>query len=291
MPPHELPKAYDPTQVEPKWYRFWLEQDYFHADAAAPKTPYSIVIPPPNVTGSLHMGHALGFTIQDVLIRWRRMQAYNAVWIPGTDHAGISTQIIVERDIQRTEKKSRHDLGREEFLRRTWAWKEKHGNRISEQMRVMGYSLDWARERFTMDAGLSRAVRECFVRLYEEGLIYRARRLINWCSRCHTALSDLEVDVNDEKGHLWHIAYPVPGSDQRLLGPRGTRGGERSDHLIVATTRPETMLGDTAVAVHPEDERYRHLIGKEVELPLTGRRIPVVADPILVDREFGTGVV
>jgi valyl-tRNA synthetase len=275
MENRELPKAYDPSQVESKWYPRWLEQDYFHADASAPKTPYSIVIPPPNVTGSLHMGHALGCTIQDVLIRWRRMQAYNAMWLPGTDHAGISTQIIVERELARLEKKTRHDIGREAFLERVWAWKARNGGRIVEQEKTLGFSLDWARDRFTMDEGLSRAVRECFVRLYEEGLIYRARRLINWCSRCRTALSDLEVDSNPEKGNLWHIAYP----------------GDSGERLVVATTRPETMLGDTAVAVHPEDERYRHLVGKTVELPLTGRRIPVIGDAILVDREFGTGVV
>jgi len=273
----ELPKAYDPSLVEPKWYRFWLEQDYFHAEAAAPKTPYSIVIPPPNVTGALHMGHALGMTIQDILIRWRRMQGLNAMWLPGTDHAGISTQIMVEKELQRLEKKSRHDVGREEFLRRTWAWKEKHGGRIVEQMKVLGLSLDWKRERFTMDEGLTRAVREAFVRLYEEGLIYRANRLINWCARCQTALSDLEVDVSDEKSSLWSIAYPVHG--------------DPATRLVVATTRPETLLGDTAVAVHPEDERYKHLIGKTVDLPLTDRQIPIIGDAILVDREFGTGAV
>jgi valyl-tRNA synthetase len=271
----ELPKAYDPAQVEQKWYRFWLEQRYFHADAQTPKAPFSIVIPPPNVTGSLHMGHALFVTIQDILIRWRRMGAYNAMWMPGTDHAGIATQMVVERMILATEGKSRHDLGREEFLRRVWAWKEKHGNRITEQLKVMGASLDWERERFTMDDGLSRAVREAFVRLYDEGLIYRAERLINWCSRCFTALSDLEVEHADTQGSLWHIAYPFGN-------------GER---LVVATTRPETMLGDTAVAVHPEDERFNKWIGKDVELPLTGRRIPVIGDATLVDREFGTGAV
>jgi valyl-tRNA synthetase len=266
----ELPKAYDPAQVEQKWYRFWIEQRYFHADALTPKAPYSIVIPPPNVTGSLHMGHALFVTIQDILIRWRRMGAYNAMWMPGTDHAGIATQMVVERTVQATEGKSRHDLGREEFLKRVWQWKEKHGNRITEQLKVMGASLDWERERFTMDDGLSVAVREAFVRLYEEGLIYRAERLINWCSRCFTALSDLEVEHEETNGLIWHIKY-----------------GE----LTVATTRPETMLGDTAVAVHPEDDRFKHLIGKEVELPLTGRKIPVIGDAILVDREFGTGAV
>src|SRR5215471_6705140 len=255
----QLPKAYDPADVEPKWYRFWLEHDYFHADAAAPKTPYSIVIPPPNVTGSLHMGHALGSTIQDTLIRWRRMQGLNAMWLPGTDHAGISTQIVVEKEIQRLEGKSRHDIGREEFLRRTWTWKEKHGGRIVEQMKAMGFSLDWQRERFTLDDRLTRAVREHFVRLYEEGLIYRANRLINWCARCQTALSDLEVVVDNEKGKLWEIAYPVTG--------------DPTTRLVVATTRPETMLGDTAVAVHPDDERYKRLIGKTVDLPLSDRKI------------------
>jgi valyl-tRNA synthetase len=266
----ELPKAYDPAQVEQKWYRFWIEQRYFHADALTPKAPYSIVIPPPNVTGSLHMGHALFVTIQDVLIRWRRMGAYNAMWMPGTDHAGIATQMVVERTVQATEGKSRHDLGREEFLKRVWQWKEKHGNRITEQLKVMGASLDWERERFTMDEGLSVAVREAFVRLYDEGLIYRAERLINWCSRCFTALSDLEVEHEETNGQIWHIKY---------------------GDLTVATTRPETMLGDTAVAVHPEDDRFKQLIGKEVELPLTGRKIPVIGDAILVDREFGTGAV
>src|SRR5262249_49845627 len=275
-PMTQLPKAYDPREVEPKWYRIWLEHDYFRADAADSKTPYSISIPPPNVTGSLHIGHALGSTIQDILIRWRRMRAANALWVPGTDHAGISTQIIVERVIQRDEGKSRHDLGREEFVRRVRAWKERYGHRISEQGKAVGFSLDWSRDRFTMDEGYSRAVRECFVRLHEEGLIYKARRLINWCASCQTALSDLEVRVTDEPGTLWSIAYPVEGSDEKL---------------VLATTRPETMLGDTAVAVHPEDERYRHLIGRHALLPLTDRKIPIIADAILVDREFGTGVV
>ncbi|MBI4510717.1 MAG: valine--tRNA ligase [Deltaproteobacteria bacterium] len=272
----ELPKVYDPASVEPKWYEFWLEQDYFHADAAAPKTPFSIVIPPPNVTGSLHMGHALMVTVQDILIRWRRMQAYNALWLPGTDHAGIATQIMVERELWRTEKKTRHDIGREEFLRRVWTWKERHGGRIALQMRKLGASLDWKRDRFTMDEDYTRAVREAFVRLHEDGLIYRAKRLINWCTRCQTALSDLEVESQEEPGSLWHIAYPVVDSGERL---------------VVATTRPETMLGDTAVAIHPEDERYRHLIGKMVRLPLSGREIPIIADGELVDPAFGTGVV
>ncbi len=272
----ELPKAYDPAQVEQKWYRFWLEQRYFHADAQTPKAPYSIVIPPPNVTGSLHMGHALFVTLQDILIRWRRMGAYNAMWMPGTDHAGIATQMVVERMILATEGKSRHDLGRAEFLKRVWQWKEKHGNRITEQLKVLGASLDWERERFTMDDGLSRAVREAFFRLYNEGLIYRAERLINWCSSCYTALSDLEVEHEETTGSLWHIAYPMADGDGKL---------------IVATTRPETLLGDTAVAVHPEDERFNKWIGKQVKLPLTDRTIPVIGDAQLVDREFGTGAV
>jgi valyl-tRNA synthetase len=272
---NERAKAYDPAQVEQKWYRFWLEQRYFHADAQTPKAPYSIVIPPPNITGQLHMGHALFVTLQDILIRWRRMGAYNAMWMPGTDHAGIATQMVVERMLSALEQKSRHDLGRDEFLKRVWDWKEKYGGRITEQLKVLGASLDWERERFTLDDGLSHAVREAFVRLYEEGLIYRAERLINWCARCMTALSDLEVEHSEKNGSIWHIDYPLPG------------GGV----LTVATTRPETMLGDTAVAVHPDDERFNKWIGKSVKLPLTDREIPVIGDAILVDREFGTGAV
>jgi valyl-tRNA synthetase len=275
MTNRQLPKAYDPSDVEPKWYRYWLEHEYFHAEATTPKMPYTIVIPPPNVTGSLHMGHALTVTIQDTLIRWRRMQGYNALWLPGTDHAGIATQVVVERLLKR-EGKTRHDLGRETFVERVWQWKEKSGGRIVEQMKVMGASLDWKRERFTMDEGLSRAVREAFVTLYEEGLIYRAKRLINWCARCRTALSDLEVESKDEQGSLWHIAYPVEGS---------------GDRLVVATTRPETLLGDTAVAVHPDDPRFKHLIGKRAQLPLTDRTIPIIGDAELVSMEFGTGAV
>ena len=275
--PSELPKNYDPSEVEPRWLNFWLAQGYFHADAAAAVAPFAITLPPPNVTGSLHMGHALGGTIQDILIRWRRMQGRNAMWMPGTDHAGIATQMLVERDLARREGKSRHDLGRDGFLERVWAWKEKHGGRIFEQMRTMGFSLDYARERFTMDPGATAAVREVFVKLYEEGLIYRAHRLVNWCPDCYTALSDLEVNNVDEKGHLWQLQYPV------VDDPAGRR-------ITVATTRPETMLGDTGVAVHPSDERYRDLVGKRVMLPLTGRTIPIVADEF-VDPEFGSGAV
>ena len=273
---NELPKAYDPAQVEQRWYRFWLEQRYFHADAQIPKAPFSIVFPPPNVTGALHMGHALTVTIQDILIRWRRMGAYNAMWLPGTDHAGIATQLVVERRLKALEGKTRHDLGREKFVERVWEWKEKNGGRIIEQLKVLGASCDWDRERFTMDEQLSKAVRHAFVSLYREGLIYRAQRLINWCPTCRTALSDLEVEHQETQGSLWHIAYPLPEGDGRL---------------IVATTRPETMLGDTAVAVHPDDARFNKWIGKQVELPLTGRKIPVVGDAQLVDIEFGTGAV
>jgi valyl-tRNA synthetase len=275
-PTSEIPKAYEPHEAESKWYRFWSEKGYFRAADTSEKPPYCIVIPPPNVTGALHMGHALTTAIQDLLIRWKRMSGFNALWLPGTDHAGIATQMVVEREIKKTEGKSRHDLGRKEFVERVWIWKAKYGGRIVEQLKVMGASCDWERERFTMDTGLSRAVREAFVRLHEEGLIYRAQRLINWCPRCRTALSDLEVEHEEKSGHLWHIAYPVKGS-------------ERS--LVVATTRPETMLGDTAVAVHPEDPRYSSLIGQKVVLPLLHREIPVVGDPEAVSMEFGTGAV
>ncbi len=270
-----LPKQYDPSQVEAHWRQLWRQRRYSHADENAPAVPYAITLPPPNVTGSLHMGHALGDTLQDVLIRWKRMLGFNAMWMPGIDHAGIATQMLVERDVQRRENTTRHELGREAFLERVWAWKERFGGRISEQLQVMGFSLDWERSRFTMDEESAAAVREVFVRLYEEGLIYRAQRLVNWCVDCHTAVSDLEVDNVDEAGKLWELQYPVVGQDRRIT---------------VATTRPETMLGDTGVAVHPEDPRYAELIGQYVELPLTGRQIPIVADAF-VDPEFGSGAV
>ncbi|GMU61557.1 MAG: valine--tRNA ligase [Myxococcaceae bacterium] len=269
-------EPYDPTAVEARWYPIWNERGYFTADPKSTKPSYCIVLPPPNVTGSLHLGHALTATIQDILIRWKRMSGFNCLWLPGTDHAGIATQMVVERELMRTEKKTRHDLGREEFLKRVWAWKEQYGKRIGEQHKVLGASLDWTRERFTMDEGLSEAVKEVFLRLHQEGLIYRAQKLINWDPVLHTALSDLEVDNEEKDGHLWHIAYPVKDSTERL---------------VVATTRPETMLGDTAVAVHPEDPRYKHLIGKSVLLPLVSREIPIIGDAILVNPEFGTGVV
>ncbi len=272
-----LSAAYDPTVAENKWYQIWEDEGYFAPKMDSDAEAYSIVIPPPNVTGSLHMGHALTITLEDVLIRWHRMQGHKTLWLPGTDHAGIATQIVVEKDLLKTEGKSRHDLGREKFTERIWEWKEKFGDRITEQLRVMGCSLDWNRQRFTMDEGLSEAVREVFVQLHEEGLIYRAERLVNWCPRCHTALSDLEVDHKEgQKGELWSFAYPLAEGD-----------GE----IIVATTRPETMLGDTAIAVHPDDECYAGLVGKFVRHPILGYRIPIVADAVLVDPEFGTGAV
>ncbi|HOB70623.1 MAG TPA: class I tRNA ligase family protein, partial [bacterium] len=272
----EISKKYDHSGIEKKWYRFWEESGFFKADPESTKPPYSIVIPPPNVTGVLHMGHAVMAVVQDVMSRYKRMSGYDVLWLPGTDHAGIATQMVVERDLQK-KGISKHDLGREKFLEKVWEWKNENGNTITTQLRCLGTSLDWSRERFTMDEMLSKAVREVFVSLYEEGLIYRNNYIINWCPRCHTALSDLEVDHEDVEGNLWHIKYPVAGNPDEFL--------------VVATTRPETMLGDTAVAVHPDDKRYGHLAGKMVELPLTGRTIPVIADSILVDMEFGTGAV
>ncbi len=273
-----LAKGYEHREVEARWYPFWQERGYFHGDEHdRTRPPFSIVLPPPNVTGSLHLGHALTATLQDVLIRWKRMSGFNTLWLPGTDHAGIATQMIVEKELKRTEQVSRHDLGREAFLARVWQWKERYGSRIGEQHQALGASLDWQRERFTMDDGLSRAVREVFVRLHEEGLIYREKKLINWCPDCRTALSDLEVEHEEaHAGELWSFAYPL---------------ADGTGEIVVATTRPETMLGDTAVAVHPDDERYRALIGKEVRHPLLGREIPIVADAILVDPKFGTGAV
>jgi valyl-tRNA synthetase len=267
----EFPKAYEPKEVEEKWYRFWLERGFFHANPNSGKRPFCIVIPPPNVTGSLHMGHALNNTLQDILIRWRRMQGYEALWLPGTDHAGIATQHMVEKELAK-ENLTREEIGREEFLKRVWEWKEKYGRVIIEQLKRLGASCDWDRERFTMDEGLKEAVKEVFVRLYEEGLIYRGNYIINWCPRCKTALSDLEVERKEEEGMLYYLRYPLEG------------GGE----IVVATTRPETMLGDTAVAVNPEDERYKDLVGRWVILPVVGRRIPVIADSY-VDPQFGTG--
>ncbi len=272
----QLDKTYEPKAVEARWSQAWQQHGYFHALPTHPGQPYSIVIPPPNVTGSLHVGHALNHSLQDILIRWRRMQGRNVLWLPGTDHAGIATQNVVEKQLM-AEGASRESLGRERFIERVWQWKATSGNTIINQQKQLGESCDWDRLRFTMDEGLSKAVVEVFVRLYEDGLIYRGERLINWCPRCLTALSDIEVEHEDIKGKLYHIRYP-------LVDDPGTS-------LIVATTRPETMLGDTAVAVHPDDPRYRHLIGKRVRLPLTTREIPIVGDSILVDLEFGTGAV
>ena len=266
--------AYEPHAIEEKWYARWEAEKLFHADPDSDKPPFSIVIPPPNVTGSLHMGHALNNTLQDVLVRYKRMDGYEALWMPGTDHAGIATQNVVERMLAE-EGVSRQEVGREAFIRRVWRWKEESGGTIIHQLKRLGASCDWDRERFTMDEGLSRAVREVFCRLYEQGLIYQGDYIINWCPRCHTALSDLEVEHQEAEGRLWHIRYPAE---------------DGSDGVVVATTRPETMLGDTAVAVHPDDERYRHLVGRTLVLPIVGRRIPVIADPA-VDPEFGTGAV
>ena len=270
----ELEKVYNPAAVEDRTYDFWLKGNYFHAEVDQKKKPYTIVIPPPNITGQLHMGHALDETLQDILIRWKRMQGYSALWLPGTDHASIATEAkIVEA--MRKEGVTKDDLGRDGFLERAWAWKETYGGRIIEQLKKLGTSCDWERERFTLDEGCSKAVREVFVRLYEKGLIYRGERIINWCPHCLTSISDAEVDYSEKDGSFWHLRYPL---------------SDGSGYLELATTRPETMLGDTAVAVHPDDERYKDFVGKTVTLPLVGTEIPVVADEY-VEMDFGTGVV
>jgi valyl-tRNA synthetase len=270
----ELSKIFDAKSAEERWFQLWIDRGYFKADPRRPGPIFSIVIPPPNVTGALHLGHALNNTLHDVIVRTRRMQGYNTLWLPGTDHAGIATQNVVEREIAK-ENKTRHDLGREQFVGRVWQWRAAYGGKILDQLRRLGCSCDWSRERFTLDDGLSRAVTKVFVQLYEEGLIERDYRLINWCPRCETALSDLEVDHKDTQGNLWYIRYPLT---------------DGSGAITVATTRPETMLGDTGVAVNPDDQRFRHLVGKMVRLPLVGREIPIIADAA-VDREFGTGAV
>lgn len=269
----KLSKAYNPHEIEPRISQYW--QGKFVAPHNPQGDVFSVVMPPPNVTGALHMGHALDNTLQDVLTRWKRMQGFAALWLPGTDHAGIATQIKVEEKLREEEGLSRHDLGREKFLARVWQWKEMYHQRIVGQLKKLGISCDWSRERFTLDEGCSRAVREVFVRLYEKGLIYRGEYIVNWCPRCQTALSDIEVEHEEKDAHLWHIKYPL---------------ADGSGHVVIATTRPETMLGDTAVAVHPGDERYRELVGKEILLPVAGRRIPIIADES-VDPEFGTGAV
>jgi valyl-tRNA synthetase len=292
LPEHALAKSYEPTTFEDPLYEFWNRNGCFEAaDTCAPgQKPFSIMIPPPNVTGALHMGHALTNTIQDILTRWHRMKGDNALWLPGTDHAGIATQMVVEKFLAKEEKGpsgkplTRHDLGRDKFIERTWQWKDQYGGQITHQLKKLGSSLDWKRERFTMDEGLSHAVREVFVRLYEEKLIYRGERIINWCTRCQTALSDLEVNPKERKGSFWHLVYKiVDDAGKPVKNPDGTQA-----QLVIATTRPETLLGDTAVAVHPEDERYTHLHGKKAVLPLLGRLIPVITDAY-VDKEFGSG--
>ena len=270
----EIAKAYEPQRIEPRWAEFWVKEALFKADPDAPGPVFSMVIPPPNVTGSLHIGHMLNHTEIDILTRWHRMRGYNTLYLPGMDHAGISTQRVVVRQLA-AQGIDYRKLGREEFERRVWKWKEESGGTILRQMRQIGESCDWSRERFTLSPELSKVVREVFVRLYEEGLIYRATRLVNWCPDCLTVLSDLEVVHEERQGNLWHIKYPIAGT---------------KEFLTVATTRPETMLGDTAVAVHPEDERYKHLVGKKALLPLVDREIPIIADE-MVDREFGTGAV
>ncbi len=274
MEREELNKSYESRDVEGKWYQCWLDEGLFRAEDKSDRKPFSIVIPPPNVTGILHMGHALNNILQDIIVRYKRMQGYNTLWMPGTDHAGIATQNVVEQALEK-EGMTRHDIGREAFIEKVWEWKEKYGGVIIKQLHKLGCSCDWSRERFTMDEGLSRAVREVFVRLHKDGLIYQGDYIVNWCPRCHTAISDLEVEYEEEATSLWHIRYPY---------------AEGKGEIIVATTRPETMLGDTAVAVNPDDERYAGITGKEVILPLVNKRIPVIADDY-VSREFGTGAV
>lgn len=271
-----IPTVYDPQAVEKKWYDFWEKENLFHAEVDKDKKPFCIVIPPPNVTGQLHMGHAMDDSLQDILIRWRRMQGYSSLWMPGTDHAGIATQAKVEEMLRKEENISRYDLGREKFIERVWQWKEKYGGQIINQLKRLGASCDWERERFTMDEGCSKAVREVFVGLYEKGLIYRSNRMTNWCVNCNTALSDIEVEHEEQQGHLWYVRYAVEG--------------EEGSFVTVATTRPETILGDTGVAVNPEDDRYKKFIGKNLILPIVNKVIPLVADEY-VDKEFGTGAV
>ena len=269
-----MKKTYNPSIVEDRLYNHWIEKKYFHTKVDKSKKPYTIIMPPPNITGQLHMGHALDNTIQDILIRWKRMSGYNALWIPGIDHASISTELKVVEKMS-SEGLTKDDVGREGFLKRAWEWKEEYGGIILKQLRKMGSSCDWDRVRFTMDEGCSDAVLEVFTRLYNKGLIYRGEKLINWCPKCMTTISDAEVNHIDKAGHFWHIKYPIAGTNE---------------FIQLATTRPETMLGDTAVAVHPEDERFQKFIGKNVILPITDREIPIIADDY-VDIEFGTGAV
>ena len=264
----DLPKTYAPKEFEDRIYKTWCDRGYFTADPKKPGPAFSMVIPPPNVTGQLHMGHALDETLQDILVRYKRMQGYNTLWVPGTDHAGIATQIKVEEQLRVNEGLTRYDLGREKFLERVWEWKNKYGDRIISQLKKLGTSCDWTRERFTMDAGCSRAVKEVFVSLYNKGLIYRGNRIINWCPHCKTALSDAEVEYEEQAGSFWHIRYPIKGED---------------GYVEIATTRPETMFGDTAVAVNPNDENTKHLVGKTLILPLVGRGIPVASEMVRIE--------
>lgn len=273
MKKHKMEKTYDPQEFEDRIYKMWMESGDFEAEVNPDKKPFTIVLPPPNITGSLHEGHALNHTMQDILIRYKRMKGFEALWLPGTDHASIATEVKILDKIRKEEGRGKEDLTREEFLDKAWLWKEKYGDTIVNQMKKLGNSCDWRRERFTMDEGCSRAVTEVFIRLYEEGLIYRGTRLINWCSDCGTSLSDVEVEHEEVEGAFYHINYPIEGSDKKL---------------VIATTRPETILGDTAIAVHPEDSRYKELVGKYALLPLLGRRLPIIADEY-VDRELGTG--
>ncbi|MGN0654257.1 MAG: valine--tRNA ligase, partial [Oscillospiraceae bacterium] len=270
----ELSKLYEPKEVEDKIYKYWMDNECFKAEVDSKKKPYTIVIPPPNITGQLHMGHALDETLQDILIRWKRMSGYSALWLPGTDHAAIATEAKIVAAMAE-EGLTKEQIGREAFMERAWAWKEKFGGRIVEQLKKLGSSCDWSRERFTMDEGCNKAVREVFVNLYNKGLIYRGERIINWCPHCKTSISDAEVNYEDQAGHFWHLRYPL---------------SDGSGYIELATTRPETLLGDTAVAVHPDDERYKDMVGKTVILPIVHREIPIVADTY-VEMDFGTGVV
>ncbi len=271
----ELAKTYDPKGIEERLYKKWMDNGYFHEKVNPDKKPFNIVMPPPNVTGQLHMGHALDETMQDILIRFKRMQGYEALWQPGTDHAAIATEVKVIEKLKK-EGIDKNEIGREEFLKHAWEWKEEYGGKIINQLKKLGASADWERERFTMDEGCSKAVQEVFIKLYEKGYIYKGSRIINWCPVCQTSISDAEVEHEDQEGFFWHINYPIVGEEGRFVE--------------IATTRPETLLGDTAVAVNPEDERYKDIVGKMLKLPLTDREIPVIADEY-VDKEFGTGCV
>ncbi len=277
MPTDELPKQYDHQAAQDRWYKFWEHRGYFHSEPEPGRPHFTIVIPPPNVTGALHMGHALNNTLQDVLIRWRRQQGFNALWMPGTDHAGIATQSVVERRLLAEEKKTRRDLGRDELVKRIWAWKDQYEKRILGQLREIGASCDWPRTRFTLDEQCARAVRETFFRMFRDGYIYRGKRLVNWDTHLQTSVADDETYTEDTKGGFWTFKYPVDGVPDTFIR--------------FSTTRPETMLGDTAVCVHPSDERYKHLIGKTVTIPLNGREIPIIADGLLADPTLGTGCV